>query len=188
MINTFTSFPVFPQPLALPAASTTTTNKKELKLSGMPDASNPFDMNMQLSEHFKLIEFTRSATATKHNLENIPSMEAVERMRALCINVLEPLRRRFGVIRITSGFRTMQLNEYVGGVKNSQHVFGEAADIHVGSIELGRKMYNFIQKNLDYDQLLLEVKGKQKIIHCIHISYKSDRGSNRHISKMYYAM
>lgn len=146
-----------------------------------------YSLDMRLSKHFTLREFVRSATAVRCGIENIPGEEEIERLRQLCINVLEPLRERFGVIRITSGFRCYNLNERIGGARNSQHLTGEAADIHVGSTEVGKKMYEFIFQNLDFDQLLLEVKGKSHVIHCLHISYRSDRGENRKQCKMDYA-
>lgn len=145
------------------------------------------DLEMQLSEHFKLKEFVRSATAIRHNLDNIPAMEETERLKALCQNVLEPLRKRFGVIRITSGYRSYQVNELVGGSRTSQHMFGEAADIYCGSTEIGRKYYDFIRQNCEFDQMLLEFSGGQrKHIHCLHVSFKSDRGKNRNRCVSYY--
>lgn len=146
-----------------------------------------FSLGMKLSDHFTLGEFVRSATAIKNDIDNMPCEEEVERLRQLCIHVLEPLRSRFGVIRITSGFRCYQLNERVGGARTSQHMWGEAADIHVGSTELGRKMYEYVMKNIDFDQMLLEVKRKN-IIHCLHISYRSDRGKNRRMCRMNYSL
>lgn len=161
-----------------------------VRLDSMPlflEEKPAYSLDMKLSEHFTLREFVRSATAVRCRIENIPGEEEIERMRQLCINVLEPLRKRFGVIRITSGFRCFSLNERIGGSRFSQHMTGEAADIHVGNTEVGKKMYDFIFHNLDFDQMLLEVKGESKVIHCLHISYRSDRGENRKICKMDYA-
>lgn len=135
-------------------------------------------LNQHLSEHFRLIEFVRSGTAIRLNIANTPSPQVVERLRALCVNVLEPLRRHFGVLRITSGYRCTALNKAVGGVANSQHLYGEAADLHVGSYENGRKMFEFVKQNLVFDQMLFEHKRKGDV-HWLHISFKSDRGVNR---------
>ncbi len=136
------------------------------------------DESIMLSEHFSLREMTRSARALERCIDNTPPMTAVANMIVLCQRVLEPVRSRFGVTRVTSGYRSPLLNEVVGGVKNSQHTKGEAADIHLSSMETGRKMFDFIRDNLEFDQLLLE--------HCadngsywLHVSY-TRRRKNRH--------
>lgn len=116
----------------------------------------PIDLNQKLSRHFTLKEMTASGTAIKHNIDNTPLQEHVENLKRLCRQLLEPLRIRFGVIRVTSGYRCPRLNEAVGGVKNSQHIDGEAADIHITGAEEGKKKMAFIKKNLDYGQALLE--------------------------------
>lgn len=139
--------------------------------------------DIQLSRHFRLSEFTRSATAIRYGIDNEPDIETVEALQSLCVNVLEPLRERFGVIRITSGYRCLRLNEKIGGSRTSQHLLGEAADIHVGSIDTARKYFNFVRDNLDYDQMLLEMKGGR--VHCLHVSYSAER-VNRRISKSCY--
>ncbi len=63
-----------------------------------------------LSEHFSLREFTVSATAEKYHINNMPDAQALENMRVLCREVLEPLRHRFGPIYINSGYRCELLN------------------------------------------------------------------------------
>ena len=65
--------------------------------------STRIDLNQRLSNHFRLSEFVDSGTARRLNIDNTPEPVHVERLRQLCLHVLEPLRRRFGVIRITSG-------------------------------------------------------------------------------------
>ena len=133
--------------------------------------------DIQLSEHFRLSEFTRSATAIRYGIDNQPEIEDIEALQSLCVNVLEPLRRRFGVIRITSGYRSPKLNSVIGGSRTSQHMRGEAADIHVGSLEVAKKMFAYIMANIDFDQLLLEMKGGR--VHCLHISYTTERVNRR---------
>lgn len=144
---------------------------------------NTQQADFQLSRHFMLSEFTRSATAIKHGIDNTPDADSVAALQDLCINVLEPLRRRFGVIRVTSGYRCLKLNQMVGGSRTSQHLFGEAADIHVGSLEMARKYFYFIRDNLVFDQMLLEMKhGK---VYCLHVSFTSERENRKHVSSHY---
>ena len=137
------------------------------------------DLKQQLSEHFKLSEFTQSGTARRHKVKNVPGPREVERLRFLCVKSLEPMRRRFGVIRITSGFRCKKLNALVGGSPTSQHVLGEAADIHTGGRELSEKMFGFAKQNIPFDQLILEHNPAHGI-YWLHISLRSDRPGNRH--------
>lgn len=138
---------------------------------------------MQLSRHFRLSEFTRSATAMRYGIDNEPDVESVEALQNLCIHVLEPLRKRFGVIKVTSGYRCPELNNKIGGSPSSQHLRGEAADIHVGSLETAKKYYYFILDNLVFDQMLLEMKrGK---VHCLHISYTAERENRKMVRSEY---
>ncbi len=143
------------------------------------------DMNQRLSAHFTLREMCQSGTAMKRGIKNIPTEPVVRRLRLLCQNVLEPLRLRFGVIRITSGYRCEQLNAAVGGSPHSQHLLGEAADIHIASMEVGRKMYEYIRDRLDYDQLLFEHRMSNGAC-WLHVSYKPLRQLNRHQAVPYY--
>lgn len=138
-----------------------------------------YDMlpDTQLTEHFNLREFVISATAVRHGIDNTPPAAAVERIVALCREVLEPLRRRFGAIRITSGYRCEEVNRRVGGARTSQHLRGEAADVSIGSMEVGRKMYDFIRSRLDFDQLIFECRRKTGA-RWLHVSYRPD-GKNR---------
>lgn len=134
--------------------------------------------NKMLSEHFSLEEMTRSGVAIRMRIDNNPDEEQVENMRQLCRNVLEPVRRRFGVTRITSGFRSQALNAAVGGAPDSQHLRGEAADLHISNMEVGRKVSDFIRLHTDFDQLLFErrIKGGYW---WLHVSFTTRR-PNRH--------
>jgi len=125
-----------------------------------------------LTAHFSLQEMCASGTAVRLGIRNVPDSEARDRLRLLCEHVLEPLRKNFGVIRVTSGYRCERLNAIVGGSARSQHVRGEAADIHISSIEVGRKMFQFIKQHLDFDQLLFEhVRGNGAC--WLHVSYRA---------------
>ena len=133
---------------------------------------------MQLSPHFKLVEFTRSATAQARHIDNTPNEEQIKNLKFLCDNVLEPLREQFGPIIIGSGFRCPALNTAVGGVKNSQHNTGEACDIHLPSIEVGKKYFEFLKKLPIFDQLIWERNNPRSNHYWIHVSIKRS-GKNR---------
>ena len=126
-----------------------------------------------LTAHFSLREMCASGTAIRLGIKNEPSEEVINRLQQLCEHVLEPLRQRFGVIRITSGYRCERLNKAVGGVKNSQHRLGEAADIHVSNIEVGRKMFRYIKENLEFDQLLFE-RIQENGACWLHVSFRAE--------------
>lgn len=132
----------------------------------------------KLSPHFILYEFTRSGAAIENEIENIPNEGQVAALTALCNNILEPLRRRFGPIVISSGFRSQKVNLLVGGVPSSQHRLGEAADIVTGGKERAERMFAFIRDNLDFDQLIMEPVGSDNP-RWIHVSYTVKR-RNRH--------
>ena len=106
------------------------------------------DLDERLTEHFSLGEMLRSCTADYFGIDNVPTVEQHENMQALCEKVLEPLRKKFGVIIISSGFRNPRLNQAVGGSPQSQHMRGEAADILVLSEEQGDKMFRYIRAAL----------------------------------------
>lgn len=142
-------------------------------------------VNGKLTKHFTLKEMTSSGTAIRHGWKNEPDDLAIQNLRLLCENVLEPLRCRFGVIRITSGYRSKEVNDAVGGVEFSQHRFGQAADIFVLNQEVGKKMYAFIQTEVTFDQCIYEY-DKKTGRHWLHVSYNIEH--NRRQAFMNYRM
>ena len=148
---------------------------------------------MQLTEHFTLEEFTTSSTTKARGIDNsVSSQRVVDNLRNLCEQVLEPLRSYANQpITISSGYRCKALNKVVGGARNSQHMTGEAADIHIplydfkdstGSrltdIQQARDWMQWLTDNTDFDQLILETVNRK--IFWIHVSCKRDRSLNRH--------
>ena len=133
-----------------------------------------------LSEHFKLAEFERSDVARQLQIDNRVPAELIPSLRTLCREVLEPLRQHVGKpIRINSGYRCPALNgsDQVQGQANSQHLKGEAADIHLDSVAEGRDWFKWLMDNTNVDQLIWERKGST----CwIHVSCKPRPEENRH--------
>ena len=81
-------------------------------------------------KYFTIKELISSSTATQHNINNTPTKEIEENLKALVDNILDPLREAYGKpIIVNSGFRCEKLNNLVGGSRTSQHRTGHAADI-----------------------------------------------------------
>lgn len=130
---------------------------------------------MNLTKNFTIHELTYSVTAEANKIDNRPSVQVIANLKALCENVLQPLRDCLNCpIIVTSGFRCAVLNKKIGGRPNSQHLVGQAADIIVPRRNL-KDVYNYIKHNLPYDQLLYEYNKTDK---WLHISYRND-GHNR---------
>jgi uncharacterized protein YcbK (DUF882 family) len=120
--------------------------------------------------HFTYREMTRSYLAQCMGIDNTPGPREVACLRLLCERVLEPLRAHVGPVIISSGYRCPRLNELVGGVANSQHLRGQAADIHCESLSYARHLYDYIRRHLPYDQLLLERRFTTGTC-WLHVSY-----------------
>ena len=132
----------------------------------------------QITEHFTVEEFERSSTANRLGIVNRVPEALLPNLRALCEVVLEPLRAFAGKpIVISSGYRCPALNRAVGGVSQSQHLRGEAADLHLPSIAEGRTWFRWLMDNTTFDQLIWEHDRQGS--HWIHVSCKADTGKNR---------
>ena len=110
-----------------------------------------------ISPHFSVAELSRSEAAARNGIDNTPDAEALENLRALCDNVLEPLRAAVGKpLRVNSAYRGPKANAAVGGSKTSQHSKGEAADIEVDGMDNAQLAKKIVALKLPFDQLILE--------------------------------
>ena len=122
---------------------------------------------MKLSEHITLSE----ATFTSTGLPNNPPEQALANMILLCRHVFEPLRRAVNVpIRITSMYRSQEVNKAVGGASTSQHVTGQAMDIQACTGATNAQLFHYIRQNLKFDQLIWEL-GSDNQPAWVHVSY-----------------
>ena len=120
-----------------------------------------------MRNYFTNNELTDSPTAKCLGIKNEPTKEQWINLFAIRDNVLNPLREKFGKpIRITSGFRSPELNKAVGGKPTSQHTKGEAVDITAIDKADNKELFELC-KTLDFDQLIDESD-----LTWIHISYK----------------
>lgn len=131
-----------------------------------------------MSKYFDLEEFLDSSVARQKSISNSPSWEVVEHLKELAL-FLDDLREEWGSgIRISSGFRNKALNKAVGGVDNSCHLTGYAADLQ----PINGKMKEFKTfvvnwlKDKNFDEAIIENKGKTE---WVHLQLYSPKGFQR---------
>ena len=133
---------------------------------------------MKMSTNFTLAEMVSSHTAQRLGIDNTPNDEQIESLKELCEKILQPVRDKFGPVRVTSGLRVPDLNTAIGGSKSSQHCKGEAADINLCSNSCGGKnadVFNYIKDHLIFDQIIWEFG--ENCPAWVHVSYSY--GKNR---------
>ncbi len=135
---------------------------------------------MRISKHLSLAEVTRSETAKRRGINNIPTAEHLENFKLLAEKVFEPIREHFKVpIHISSGYRSQALNKAIKGSASSQHCKGEAIDIDMDGSDSGvtnKMVFDFIVANLEWDQIIHEF-GTDSNPDWVHVSYT--KGKNR---------
>ena len=130
-------------------------------------------------KYFTIKELCKTSTG----LPNVPNREQAANLIFLIENVLDPVRQELGQpIIVTSGFRSEAVNKAVGGVKNSQHVLGQAADIRCKYRKDNMRLFDLIitmmyQNKIEFDQIIWE-KGDKTAPAWIHVSFKM-LGTNR---------
>jgi len=131
---------------------------------------------MKLSPNLSLAEVTKSATAIKRGIANAPTQEHLQNLKRVATHVFQPIREHFGKpLAVSSGYRSAQLNELIGGSKRSQHSKGEAldldADVYGGLTNAA--VFNYIKDHLTFDQLIWEF-GTDDEPAWVHVSYKAE--------------
>ena len=128
----------------------------------------------KISDHITLREATKSNTALRLNINNIPNDYQTGNMVAIAINLFEPLRKWVGgAIRINSFYRSEKLNQAIGGSSRSQHCQGRALDIDDNfGHKTNAEMFEYIRTNLNYDQMIWEF-GNDANPDWVHVSYVS---------------
>lgn len=155
-----------PKPVAAPAAPAATPVAK-------------VSSDMQLSEHFKLNEFTKSETAIRKRIDNTPNAAHANNLKMVCEKILEPVRNHFGKpVRINSGYRGPALNAAVGGSSKSQHCNGEAVDFEIDGLP-NPELAKWVAANCEFDQIILEFYDPKEGPNSgwVHASYSA--GKNR---------
>lgn len=127
-----------------------------------------------MTKNFTLAELTNSITAKTNRIDNTPNSEQIDNLELLAKNTLQPIRDLWGKqIYVNSAFRSTSLNKAIGGVSNSQHLEGKAADITTGSNDGNKDLFNMIKNSdIPFDQLIDESNYRW-----IHVSY--NKNNNR---------
>ena len=136
---------------------------------------------MKLTANITLDELTKSQVAERKGINNNPSPEQIENLKALAINILQPVRSHFDKpLIISSGFRCAELCVAIGSKITSQHVADDeaaAADFEIPGVD-NRELAKWIRNNLEVDQGILEFyKDNEPSSGWIHVSYS--RNNNR---------
>jgi hypothetical protein len=137
---------------------------------------------MQLSTNLSLAEVTRSETAKRRGISNMPTPEHIENFKKLAANIFQPIREHFGKpIIISSGYRSAELNKAIGGSLSSQHSSGEAIDIDMDGTDITNKqIFDYIKDNLTFDQMIAEFP-KQGNPDWVHVSFAANRSQRKQI-------
>ena len=136
-----------------------------------------------MGKYFTMGEMMRSQTADARGISNKCNIEQAGNIQRLIAEVLDPLREAYGKpVRVTSGFRSPELNKAVGGSRTSDHMTGCAADI-VGTPnnkEENKKLFELVQElGLSYDQLIDE-----KNFRWVHVSFRSKETNRMQVLAM----
>jgi zinc D-Ala-D-Ala carboxypeptidase len=139
---------------------------------------------MSVSKHISMKEAVESYTAKRRGIKNVPSEYELVNMTAVAENIFEPLREWVGgPIKINSFFRSIELNQAIGGSSKSQHCQGRAIDIDdTYGWKTNAEMYHWVKENLDFDQMIWEF-GTDENPDWVHISYVSQDGNRNRCLK-----
>ena len=125
-----------------------------------------------ISKYITYQEAVTSQTAIRKGIDNTPNSNALINMQLLGIRVFDIVREHFKKpIRVSSFYRSLLLNNAVGGSRTSQHVTGEAIDIQATKGFTNAQIFNFIKDNLEFDQLIWEYGTKENPA-WVHVSYR----------------
>ena len=128
---------------------------------------------MRISEHITEEEAYKSQIAERFGIDNTPPKELLPAMKLVAERCFEPIRKKFGALRVSSFYRSFLLNKKIKGSKTSQHPKGEAIDIDAdGNPNVSNaEIFEWAKANLEFDQLIWEY-GDDKNPAWVHISYK----------------
>lgn len=148
-----------------------------------------FRKRMKTRVHQPGAKLTDNFTYDELGLTYVSDPVIIENMRTLANDLLEPLRAEVGgKILIGSGYRDIEHNREVGGVPNSQHLYGQAADIKAYDRQGNKipppKLAALIRQKFAYDKLIQYLPGTKGYPNGgVHVSYVKGRNRKEFIIK-----
>ena len=138
---------------------------------------------MKLTANITLDELTKSQTAERKGINNNPNPAQIENLKALAVNILQPVRSHYDKpLIISSGFRCAELCIEIGSSVNSQDVADDsasAADFEIPGVD-NRALASWIRSELEFDQLILEFyRDNEPTSGWIHCSYSTNHNRNQ---------
>lgn len=134
---------------------------------------------MQVTKNFTLAELLHSNTAVRKGIKNVPTMDHQANLITACHELFQPVRDALGKsVLISSGYRSVAVNNAVGGSKTSAHCVGYAIDFISPSFGTPKEVAKFLAEELPkqeikFDQIILEFDS------WVHIGYMSQSGQQR---------
>lgn len=133
-----------------------------------------------ISKYITYQEATTSQTAVRRGIKNVPSDKELVAMQLVGIRIFDSVREHFGTpLRVSSFYRSPELNKAVGGSSTSQHVKGQAIDIQGTGNVTNKMIFDYIKDNLDFDQLINEYNFSW-----VHVSYVSKEKNRKQVLKI----
>jgi zinc D-Ala-D-Ala carboxypeptidase len=145
---------------------------------------------MKLSNHLSVKEATYSATAIKHGINNEPNIAQLEVLKEIAKAIFEPCRKFVGgPLRVSSGFRSLALNQRIGGSLSSDHMINDektaAFDLDCDTYNNGNnaELFHYIRTKLEFKQLIWEFGGdvyeEGTKPNWVHVAWSTDSRLNK---------
>lgn len=132
--------------------------------------------------NFTVDELCRSKTAQRRGIDNTPTPSIRVNLEKLIVNVLQPLRDKYGKpIIVDSGYRCPKLNQVVGGAKTSQHLYGQAADIHTvsDSVKDNKELFDLAKQMIENKEIVVGQLINEYNYNWVHISIPDGKHKNQ---------
>jgi len=138
----------------------------------VPQGAWSGDYDEPLSPNFKVRDFTINAFFPNQLTNFTDITDRFNNLKALAVNVAEPLLAKFGKFRINSAIRNQ---ETCPAPNHSQHTLGMAMDFQFPGWSLDKywEMAPWIRDNIPYDQMIYEYSDKSGSV-WYHLSYNKN--------------